>query len=87
MPEIKVKKKDGRFEDFDRNKVLGGIIKSGASPEQGEMITSQVKTWMPGAAVNGLIRSSEIRAKVLELLRPVNPRAAATFETYKKPSQ
>lgn len=84
MPEIKVQKRDGRFEDFDRNKVLGGIIKSGATPEQAGTITTQVETWAQGAMVNGVIKSSEIKAKVLEILRSVAPTAAANFETYKK---
>ena len=35
---IKVRKKDGRLEDFDRNKVTGGLVKSGATPEQVENI-------------------------------------------------
>lgn len=84
--EIKVQKKDRRLEDFDRNKVLNGIIKSGATPEQAERVTGQVEVWAPGAAVNGVIKSSGIKVKVLELLRSVNPEAAATFETYKKPA-
>lgn len=83
MP-IKVKKKDGRLEDFDRNKVSGGVIKSGASPEEAKNIAAQIETWAQSAAVDGVIKSSDIRPKVLELLRSVNPKAAATFEAYKK---
>ena len=83
MP-IKVKKKDGRLEDFDRNKVSGGVVKSGASPQEAENITTQIETWVQSAAVDGVIKSSNIRTKVLELLQSVNPKAATTFEAYKK---
>lgn len=83
MP-VKVQKKDGRLEDFNRDKVSGGIVKSGASPEEAENIAVQIETWAQGAAVNGVVKSSDIRVKVLELLRPINSAAAATFEAYKK---
>ena len=83
MP-IKVRKKDGRLEDFDRNKVTGGIAKSGATPEQVENIARQVEAWIQGAATDGVVDSNSIKGKVLELLRPANPEAAKTFEAYKK---
>lgn len=84
MP-IKVKKKDGRLEDFDRNKVSGGAVKSGATPEEAENIAGQIETWAQGAAVDGVINASDIRPKVLELLGSANPEAAAKFTAYKKP--
>lgn len=83
---MKVQKRDGRLEDFNRNKILGGIIKSGATPDQAEMITKQVEGWAPGAVVDGVIKSDEIRTKVLGVLLTVNPKAAANFEAYKKPT-
>lgn len=84
MP-IKVEKKDGRLEDFDRNKIKNGVIKSGASPEQAETIAAQVETWVQGAAVDGVIKSSAIRDKVLELLGTINQKVASDFAAYKKP--
>ena len=83
MP-IKVKKKDGRLEGFDRTKISGGVIKSGVSSEEAEKITAQIETWVQSAAVDGIIKSSDIRIKALELLRLVNPKAATTFEAYRK---
>ena len=84
MENVKVQKKDGRFEDFDRNKILNGIVKSGATAEQAENVTAQVEAWVPTASQNGVVRSAEIKNKVLEILRSLNPQAAASFETYKK---
>lgn len=83
MP-IKVQKKDGRLEDFDRNKISGGIVKSGATPEQAENIAAQVESWAQTAAANGVISSVAVREKVLELLRSVNPEVAVSFEAYHK---
>jgi len=83
MP-IQVEKKDGRKEPFDRNKVSAGVTKSGATPEQADSIASQIETWAQGTAVDGVIKASDIRTKVLELLRTANPQAAGKFEAYKK---
>lgn len=82
---FKVQKKDGQPEDFDRNKVLNGLIKSGVSSEEAEKITVQVEGWLPTIAVGGVIKTMDIRSKILELLRAVNPVAASSFENYQKP--
>lgn len=86
MP-VKVQKKDGNTEDFDRNNVLNGVVKAGATPEQAEEVTKQVEAWMQGAAIGGIIKSFEVRNQVLEVLKKVNPTAAAAFEAYQKPVQ
>ena len=83
MP-IKVQKKDGRLDDFDRSKISGGVVKSGVTAEQAENIAVQIESWVQTATVNGVIGSVEIRNKVLELLRLVNPEAAASYEDYHK---
>lgn len=85
MP-LKVEKRDGRMEDFDRDKIASGIVKSGATSEQVESITAQVEKWAQGVAVDGVVKTSYIRAKVLELLRTASPEAANNFAAYKKPT-
>jgi len=84
MP-TKVQKRDGKLEGFDRSKISNGVVKSGATPEQAEKIASQVEVWAQVAAVDGVIKSSDVRPKVLELLRSANPEAADNFEAYRKP--
>ncbi|MDP2860329.1 MAG: hypothetical protein Q8N98_01285 [bacterium] len=81
---VKIQKKDSRLEDFDRNKVLGGAIKSGASGEEAENVAKQIEVWVETAAVNGVVNSTELRSKILEILRLVNPNAAVSFENYRK---
>lgn len=83
---MKVQKKDGKLEDFKRTKIINGIVKSGGTPEQAESIAGQIETWAAGAAVEGVIKTLDIKSKLLELLGGVNPTAKANFESYQKPA-
>lgn len=80
----KVKKKDNSLEDFDRNKIVQGIIKAGGSVSDAEYVATQIEASLPTTAVNGVIKSLDICNKVLESLRLVNPTVAKNFESYKK---
>ncbi len=84
MGNLKVQKKDGSTEDFDRAKVKNGILSSGATEEQAESVAMQIENWAPTAASNGVIKALDIKTKLLELLGGLNPEAKATFENYKK---
>ena len=81
---FKVQKKDGTLEDFDRSKVVNGVIKAGGTPEDAEKVAAEIEVWLPTAAVDNVVQSSALRVKGLEILQTVNPVVAATFETYKK---
>ena len=81
---FKVQKKDGTLEDFDRSKVVNGVIKAGGTPEDAEKVAAEIEVWLPTAAVDNVVQSSALRVKGLEILQTVNPIAAATFEAYKK---
>lgn len=82
---MKVQKRDGRIEDFDRQKIKGGILRSGGTEEQAESITTQIELWAQKMAINGIISSLSIKEKLFELLGPINPAAKTAFENYKKP--
>lgn len=81
---FKVQKKDGTQEDFDRNKLVSGVVKAGGTAEDAEKVATAIEAWLPSVAVNGVVNSTDIRVKGLEVLRTVNPAAAASFESYKK---
>ena len=81
---FKVQKKDGSLEDFDRGKITGGVVKAGGSAEDAERVAAEVEAWLPTVAVNGIVKSTDIRTKGLEALRTTNPTVAASFEAYKK---
>jgi len=82
---FKVQKKNGQLEDFERNKIVNGLLKSGATENEAEEIATEVENWLPTVAENGIVKTADIRIKVLEVLRNINPLAADNFENYQKP--
>lgn len=84
MPELQARKRDGSTEPFMREKIYDSIVKSGATPEQAESITSQIESWAPSMAEDGAVSTSLIRDKVIELLGAENPAAAENFESFRK---
>lgn len=85
MPNLKVEKKDGQTEEFQRLKLVNSIIKAGTTNEDAEKIATQVETWAKETAESEVIKTSAIKIKVIELLRSLNPAVATAYETYKKP--
>lgn len=81
----KVQKKNGIQEDFDKNKIVSGVIKAGGSASDAERVAAEIETWLPSVAVNNVVNSMDIRTKGLEILKTVNPNVAASFESYRKP--
>lgn len=84
MGNLKVQKKDGRIEDFDRSKVKNGILSSGATEEQAESATQEIERWAASTGINGIVRTPDLKAKLLEVLGGVNPDAKSSFENFKK---
>jgi transcriptional regulator NrdR family protein len=82
---LQVQKKDNSLQPFDKSKVAAGLIRSGASVEEAENVASQVEAWAQTSAVDGVIKSLDLRAKVLEVLKTVNEAVAIAFENYQKP--
>lgn len=80
----KVLKKDGSLQDFDANKIVAGIIKAGGSQQDGEKVAKEVQEWLSYAVENETINYEDLKNKVLEICRSVNPAAAKSFEEYKK---
>ena len=82
---FKVQKKNGNLEEYDRFKIVNGVVKSGCSPEEAERVASEVELWLSTAAVNNVVQVADLRTKLLEVLTMVNPAAATAFEAYQKP--
>ena len=78
-------KKDGTLEDFDRNKIVAGVVNAGATPEDAEKVAAAVEAGLPADAA-APVNHQDVRAKVLEVLGTVNPAAAAAFAVYQKPA-
>lgn len=82
---LQVEKKDGRLQPFEKGKIVAGLMRSGASSEEAENVASQVEAWAVTNATGGVLKSLELRTKVLEILKTVNQVAAISFENYQKP--
>ena len=80
----KVQKKDGVLEDFDRGKIISGLVKAGASAEEAEKVALEIDTWLPTAAVDNVVNSLDIRVKGLSILKMINPQIAEKFDDYQK---
>ena len=83
----KVQKKDGQLEDFDHTKIVNGVVKAGGTPEEGERVALEIETWLSTVEVGGVVQSTDLRTKGLEVLGVVNPVVAATYEAYQKPAE
>jgi len=83
---MQIQKKDGRLEEFDRNKLKQSILAAGANEDEAESITAQIEAWAPSMAIDNAVHSQVIRAKVIELLKTANPTATKTYEEYQKSS-
>lgn len=81
---IKVQKKDGTFQDWDKNKVLNSVAQVGLSPVETDAVSSLIESWVIKNATGDVIRSEDVKAKVIELLTVINPSASQAFAAYKK---
>lgn len=79
----KVEKKDGRIVDFDKSKIASALQRVGLGAPEAEKVADQVETWVETAAVDGVVKTSDIRAKVLQLIPPEAAGEYKSFETDK----
>lgn len=86
MTELKVKKKDGKIEDYSEEKVRKSLIKAGTPENDAKKIASKTTGWVKEKARQEAVETSKIRGKVLEQLRTVNTQIAEKFRTFVKPS-
>jgi len=76
---MKVRKKNGGLEDFDKNKIVKSCEKAGASAK----IANDIATIVSKHAYDG-ISTSEIKVTVLRELGRMDKKAATVFREFKK---
>jgi len=76
---MKVKKRDGKLEDFDKNKIIRACKKVGCSQKEANDIVESITD-----EIYDGISTEEIRLLVLRELHRRNERAAYEFREYKK---
>jgi len=76
---MKVRKKDGKLEDFNKNKVIKGCKKAGASSK----LANEVVTVVSNEVYDGM-PTTEIRAIVLRELERKDKKSAIEFRKFKR---
>ncbi len=84
MKKVKINKRDGSYEEWNYDKVLAAIGKSMVPIKTAEAVATSVEKWVEKNSGKGEIDSIEIRDKVIEVLKEVDPVAAENFMVYKK---
>ncbi|EKD62988.1 MAG: hypothetical protein ACD_52C00002G0021 [uncultured bacterium] len=86
MGGVQVRKRDdGSMQPFDRNKVYSSLTAAGANSNEAECLTVLMEHWVTRNVQNEVVKSSDIRGVLIELLKILNPGVAIAFESYKKP--
>ena len=83
MRVLQIQKKDGSSQDYDRRKLLTSLIRAQATPEQAMRVATDIESWLVSLNVQ-VVKSEEIKARIVEDLNKVNPDAAHAYEVYKK---
>lgn len=84
MAELKIKKRDGDLEIWNYDKILLSIGKAMMPLKRAEKLASKVEKWAEKEAKKGVIDSSKVRDKIIELLKEDDLVAAGAYEVYKK---
>ena len=66
------------------NIVAGGDCRLRIAVVIAEQVAAEVEAWLPGAAVDETVEAEQIRLKVIEVLKQIDPMTAASFEAFKK---
>jgi len=78
---VKVKKRDGRIEEFKLSKIVAGCEKAGSSPGQALCIAGEL---VAAVGERSVVTAEELSSKVITELKKVNEEAAKAFEEYRE---
>ncbi len=81
---LAVLKRDGTTEDWDLEKVRRSIVNSGGTPEESDAITKLIEIWAHRFAENNIVKSADIKSKVIEIMKAVNSAFTQAYEEYQK---
>lgn len=84
MKQLQIQKRDKSLEPWNFDKILISITKAGIKLEIAKQVVTEVENWAKEKAEKGIIKSLQIREKVIEKLKEVDPVAADLYQSYKK---
>ena len=77
---VKVKKRDGKIEDFKLSKIVAGCEKAGSNAEQALCVATEILT---SVADKTVVPAVELSDRVVSELRKVNETASEAFDEYR----
>lgn len=82
---MQVQKKDGRLEDFSREKLYNSFLAAGLSPVDAEEIAKQVQAWVEMSET--AMTTAEIRKRAIGLMETKDVQASENYANYQKPTE
>ncbi len=77
---VKVKKRDGKIEDFKLSKIVAGCEKAGSNAEQALCVATEILT---SVADKTVVPAVELSDRVVSELRKFNETASEAFDEYR----
>ncbi len=84
MQDLQVKKRDGTLEPWSLDKLVIAIGKAGISISEAQALATKIEDWARSVAKEGVVESTQIRDKVIELMKVDFSAESANYQTYKK---
>ena len=81
---LAVLKKDGTTQNWDIEKVKRSLVNSGVSPEETDAIAKLIEIWAHRFAENDVVKSSDVKAKAIEIMKAANSAFTQAYEEYEK---
>jgi len=78
---MKVRRRNGRREDFVREKIVVAVFRAGGSVRRARRVAQQVERALAG---NSVVTSERIRTEVLDRLKRRDPKAYRGWLAYRK---
>jgi transcriptional regulator NrdR family protein len=79
---VKVKKRSGATQDFDKAKLKASVKKAGAKEEHATKVADNLASKVKEGTM-----TVEIRRWCITELRPLDPKVAKAYETFEKPAK
>ena len=77
---VKIKKRDGRIEEYVESKIVAGVKKAGATAEEAARVAKEVAKKIANKAE---VTAEELSTMVVTSLRKINRKAAAEFVKFR----
>ena len=81
---IRVRKKDGSVEDWNYEKAVSSMVNAGIPLNIAENVLIFLEAWARVHNENGIVNTSDIHLRVVELLKNIDESASSRYDSFKK---